>query len=300
MKQLSSDLKQGIAARVATLATCWRVERNDGVVFGFTSHREDLVWPGEPEVIYRAKGGYTPSAVETDSSFAVDNMELEGILRDAGITDQDVREGLYDYAEVLVFKMDYKVPSNGRLIIKRGNVGEFTLRDGVYVTEIRGLAQRLSRTFMRLVTPDCDAQLFDHRCRAVRDGWYNTGTVTGGDGRSVIEFTLAGTERVAGFFNDGLVSFTSGFGNGRFREIKAHTKSGDLHRVTLFDATAWTVGVDDTIEIEAGCDKKWETCKSRFNNLLNFRGFPKVPGTDKLLQYPDYAGGGGGGGGGKG
>ena len=35
-----------------------------------------------------------------------------------------------------------------------------------------------------------------------------------------------------------------------------------------------------------GCDKRSSTCSDRFNNLLNFQGFPAVPGEDFLTVYP--------------
>ena len=34
------------------------------------------------------------------------------------------------------------------------------------------------------------------------------------------------------------------------------------------------------------CDKTWETCVATFDNGLNFRGFPHVPGDDYLTAYP--------------
>ena len=35
-----------------------------------------------------------------------------------------------------------------------------------------------------------------------------------------------------------------------------------------------------------GCDKRASTCSERFDNLLNFRGFPDIPGEDFLTLYP--------------
>jgi len=32
-----------------------------------------------------------------------------------------------------------------------------------------------------------------------------------------------------------------------------------------------------------GCDKRFETCIKKFNNAVNFRGEPHVPGYDELL-----------------
>jgi hypothetical protein len=35
-----------------------------------------------------------------------------------------------------------------------------------------------------------------------------------------------------------------------------------------------------------GCDRRLGTCRNRFDNVANFRGFPHIPGTDFVLRYP--------------
>jgi uncharacterized phage protein (TIGR02218 family) len=50
------------------------------------------------------------------------------------------------------------------------------------------------------------------------------------------------------------------------------------------------------IRLEAGCDKRAETCRLKFDNFLNFRGFPHIPGEDWLSSYPVSAGNNDGGG----
>ena len=48
-----------------------------------------------------------------------------------------------------------------------------------------------------------------------------------------------------------------------------------------FARLAW----GDGFVIRAGCDKRLETCRDRFANVLNFRGFPNIPGQDAVLRY---------------
>jgi uncharacterized phage protein (TIGR02218 family) len=40
------------------------------------------------------------------------------------------------------------------------------------------------------------------------------------------------------------------------------------------------------VELREGCDKRFETCVSRFGNAVNFRGEPHLPGNDLLTRYP--------------
>ena len=41
----------------------------------------------------------------------------------------------------------------------------------------------------------------------------------------------------------------------------------------------------DTFVVTAGCDKRFDTCRARFNNAVNFRGFPHIPGNDFITSY---------------
>jgi uncharacterized phage protein (TIGR02218 family) len=38
--------------------------------------------------------------------------------------------------------------------------------------------------------------------------------------------------------------------------------------------------------VNAGCDKRLATCRDRFANAVNFRGFPHIPGNDFVISYP--------------
>ncbi|MDO7631675.1 MAG: phage BR0599 family protein, partial [Loktanella sp.] len=34
------------------------------------------------------------------------------------------------------------------------------------------------------------------------------------------------------------------------------------------------------------CDKRAENCRVKFDNLVNFQGFPDIPGEDWLMSVP--------------
>src|SRR5260221_2596180 len=48
MKSISDDLKAHFGADCTTLAVLWKVTRQDGVKFGFTTHDQDITYPGPP------------------------------------------------------------------------------------------------------------------------------------------------------------------------------------------------------------------------------------------------------------
>jgi uncharacterized phage protein (TIGR02218 family) len=99
-------------------------------VLGFTDHVRDLEVDG---VTYRAASGYTRTAIRSTADLAVDNLDVESVFSDDGITEEDLRTGRYDFAEVRMFL----VLGQGILKLRRGWLGEVTIRDGMYVAELR-------------------------------------------------------------------------------------------------------------------------------------------------------------------
>ena len=69
-------------------------------------------------------------------------------------------------------------------------------------------------------------------------------------------------------------------------EIKAHGFAAGQARLTLWQAMPEQVAPGDGFTVTAGCDKSFATCRARFANTDNFRGFPQIPGNDFLLATP--------------
>ena len=53
----------------------------------------------------------------------------------------------------------------------------------------------------------------------------------------------------------------------------------------LLPAVGPAIAAGDGFAVAAGCDKKFATCKAKFGNALNFRGFPHLPGNDAAYGY---------------
>jgi len=56
--------------------------------------------------------------------------------------------------------------------------------------------------------------------------------------------------------------------------------------VQVRDLPPATVETGCVVELREGCDKRFDTCVSRFANAVNFRGEPHLPGNDLLTRYP--------------
>jgi len=56
--------------------------------------------------------------------------------------------------------------------------------------------------------------------------------------------------------------------------------------VQLRDLPRAPIDIGCRVELREGCDKRFATCVSRFDNAVNFRGEPHLPGNDLLTRYP--------------
>ncbi|RMF08899.1 MAG: DUF2163 domain-containing protein [Alphaproteobacteria bacterium] len=277
MKTTTTALATHLTQEVTRLVTCWRVRRKDGVVLGFTTHDRALEVEG---LVYRPSSAFTPTAIADSNRFNVDNLDVTGVLSSAAITEPDLRSGLYDGAEVRIFLVDWADPDGGTVELRQGWIGEVTLKDGVFVAEVRGLMQALQHTFGAAYSPECRADLGDSQCKVNLSAFTLQGTVaTVTDHR---RFTASPLGKADDWFAYGLLRWLTGDNAGRAVEVKAQT--GDAFE--LWDAMASDIAVGDLFTVHAGCDKRFSTCKTKFANAINFRGEPHMPGADAVLDYP--------------
>ncbi|MBW7836858.1 MAG: DUF2163 domain-containing protein [Sphingomonadales bacterium] len=277
MRTISAALAAHLSAEVTTLAMCFAVRRRDGVRLGFTTADQALEIDGAR---YLPGAGLTPSDIAASRQMNVDEMEVVGVLSAHSISDNDLRAGLYDFAEVEIFLVNWASPSDGRVTLLRGWLGEATLKNGAFVAEVRGLAQSLQQTFGEVYSPECRADLGDARCRADLSAVTVTATVaTAGTTRA---FTATALGVADGWYDYGVLRWLTGVNAGRRIEVKRQLGNG----IELYDAMPASPQAGDVFSLAAGCDKRFATCKTKFANAANFRGEPHVPGIDSLLDYP--------------
>lgn len=279
MKTISIELKNHLAGEVTTLATCWKLTRRDDTVYGFTSHDKDIVFDS---VTYAASTGFTPSAIDNNAALSVDNLDVEGMLSDGSITEADIMAGKYDFAEIEIFQVNYSDLAQGALKLRRGWLGEVSFHRNSFIAEVRGLTQLLSQRIGELYSPSCRAALGDTRCKVNMSTHTVAGSVT--IAASSQEFIDSGRSETTGLFNFGTITFTSGDNEGLSVEVKEYFLQGGDGKIILALPMPYSISIGDNYSMTKGCDKTVSTCHSRFNNVLNFRGEPSVPGLDRMLE----------------
>lgn len=262
-------------------ARAWAVTRGDGMTLGFTDHDQPLRFQG---IEFRPESGMSARAVMQSSGLAVDNSEVAGMLSDDAITEADLLAGRWDGAELRLWEVDWNNPASRKLLF-RGHLGEITRQGSAFQAELRGLAEALNKAGGRVYHPRCAAVLGDAKCKADLDapGYRAEAEVLAvfEDGARIRLADLPGYDDA--WFERGTVEVLSGEAAGLSGVIKRDAPLADGGReIELWGAITAELQPDDLLRLTAGCDRRAETCRLKFNNFLNFRGFPHLPSEDWL------------------
>lgn len=262
-----------LTAPVVPLAWCWRIERRDGVRIGLTTHDRDLVIGG---LAYRAAPGIRPSAIRQAMGLAGDRMDIEGALTADMLSAADLASGRWNGARLTLLCADWEAAEDRHIVIAEGRLGEVAMQGQAFSAELRGGDDWLERPVVPISSAGCRAELGDRRCGVALAALTHRRVTSAASGQAV---TVPGAP-------DGLAYGRLRWLGGPSRGLSATiiAQSGDV--LTLADPVPKGAAAGMTVELIAGCDKRAETCRTRFHNIANFRGEPHLPGTDLLTRYP--------------
>lgn len=278
MRTLPTALLTHYQSGATTIATCVRVVRRDGAVYGFTDHDRDVVVDG---FTYSAVIGVDASTITTSSTMDVDNLEISTVLSAVGASAADIQAGVWNGAAVHVFEVNWRDTSMGVNDLKRASWGDVSHgRSGVTISAV-GMMSRMQNNVGRTVLPTCDADFGDSRCGFNKAAvTVSSVVVTGVGSRS--QFTASSLAHAAGYFDFGKITFNSGANSGLAKEIKLFQSGGII---LLEESFPFAVSIGDVFSIEPGCGKRRnEDCRDRWGNVINFRGFHDLPGVDQMVR----------------
>jgi len=86
----------------------------------------------------------------------------------------------------------------------------------------------------------------------------------------------------------GKLLFTSGNADpdgNKNHDIHMEVKTSTVNEFNLFLPMPFEIIIGDTFDVYYGCDKRLTICKDKFNNHINFQGFPYIPGVDQISKF---------------
>lgn len=256
-------------ARLVLLTTA------DGKEYGFTDTDVPITVDG---VEYKPAPGLSAARLSSTATTEVSAQNLQSGWVD--VPEEDLRGGRLDNADVVCSWVAWEEPDEGEFITFAGKLGEITWDESGFNVDIVDFMKSLELNIGHTYTATCRHRLYGQpepgslgACMVDPAAYTFTGTVATVETQKWV-FTLSGDAagKPDGYYSAGFVKFTSSLNTGLAAFIKTHIGN----QITLFLPTAFVIPVGTTFTIQAGCDKTLETCKSKFNNVVNHGGFPHI------------------------
>lgn len=276
-------------------ATCWTFTRTDGLVLGYTSHDQTVSFRGVDHVPCNSLAA---SAVEMSSIVgSTGSIDLIGLLSDAGVSEKDIYNGLYDGANIEVWLVPWS-NAGGETPIRliAGVVGANGHETASYRQELLTEGQRLQqRALLETITPGCRflfGNQVDPRCPVDLSLLEVTGSVTAlaipnastDSARRI--FSDSTRLEADGYFSLGRVTWTTGANVGAISEVKDFIGG----QFILWESLLNHIALTDAYIATPGCDKSPAAHLTFEPDMKKFGGFPFVSGPDMLVRRPDAKG----------
>ncbi|WP_095012177.1 DUF2163 domain-containing protein [Tsuneonella mangrovi] len=256
------------------VATFWRIHRRDGVTLGFTSHDRDLTFGG---IRHRAAPGMLPSAIRRTAALTGDSAEMQGALAHDSISEEDLKAGLFDAAQVEAGAVDWETGEHA--VLYSGTIGSVSQEAGTFSAELKSAKTALEVDVVPRTSPTCRAPFCGPGCGLSAPRFTHEAQVIGID-----------TQANRVLFDDPAPSLMAG-GSVRWIEgphvgLAMDVLDADATGLLLDSRLDPALGSGTRTVLREGCDHTLATCHARFANAVNFRGEPFLPGNDLIARYP--------------
>lgn len=282
MKQIPAVLMAALDSR--TVSYCYLIKivsERSGAVYGFTTSDARIEFDdGIHNVVYSPVNSLTPQNIQEVSDMDTDTTEAHGWFTDAIRRLFDAGE--MDGGEATVYRVLYDNLAAGAELIMFGVVAGVKYEadpNSPRKVQIRGLDHLLKTKRNDLYSITCRNDFGDARCGKTFTWSYGTISAVE-DG--FLQFTVSGIAADDGYFDSGVIRFTSGDNQGA--ELEIETWGDDNVRLSF--ATPYPVSIGDTVSLRRDCNKFAETCINTYANIVNFNGEHLTPVQDKSLMIP--------------
>ena len=264
------------------MADLFRITLSNGQILRHTNADMPVVWDGQTYEAHKLiiKRGAMRVAVGLDVDSNTLEIAAEPDYRLEGLQwSVAALGGALDGARVVIeriFFSDWATPV-GAVVIFSGRVSDVSGSRSAVKVDVKSDIELLNVSSPRnIYQAGCMRTLYDGGCKVNREKFTVNGRVTAN--------STTGTElacnltQADGWFNQGVIKFTSGRNAGLSRTVKEH-KGG---RLSFALRLPFPPQSGDVFKIYPGCDKRQETCGKKFDNIVHFRGFPYIPAADTI------------------
>lgn len=284
MRNLPAALEAELEGRAYGICRLIEIRRKSGAITRLAEHQDDIVIAG---ATYAKARGFRVSSMPFVLNSSSTTVTFEVVAVDGGSVDPDeLRNGRYDSAGIIISACSHLLPANGLIPLFRGQFADVNFSDtGLARVSVEGLLSKARKLVVEHYSPMCRTFFGDARCKVPLGPLTQAGTVTAISGYNV-NISGAAASASAGHWRLGLIIPTSGLGVGDAFEIREWNSPV----VKTFIPAVGKITAGDQVNLIPGCDftRGPKGC-GRWNNIINYRGEPYVPGGDAGdITYSDW------------
>jgi uncharacterized phage protein (TIGR02218 family) len=265
----------GIAeGELTSMALCWRLERTDGAGIALAGHDQALVHDG---ISFEPAPGMMPASITRSLGLEADTGEVTGALSSEALDAEDLELGRWNGARAQLEAVDWNDAGGPAIALLGGEIGTVAVDGNGFTADLHGAAARLAEAVCPATSAECRASFGDKNCRVDLAGRSLRASVV-----EAVDGAVTLDREIDNRFVLGRLRYMSGANCGLTTIILAV----DGATLRIRDLPRGAVETGCRIELREGCDKRFDTCVTRFRNAVNFRGEPHLPGNDLLTRYP--------------
>lgn len=287
MKDISLELQSHLSSEVVDYTILFRIDLQNGGYITFNNYPASLTFNGQE---YPAERYFEihkdKSSNNKNNNYAIVKCSyIDGV-----ISEQDIANKILHFAKIEMFIISPNAISFGKITSRYGYIDEIKYDATSFSLHIRPISYRLNGKITSNYSQNCRTAFADSKCGLNIANFTSVSSVTSQakDGYKYKAFydenlaaVITAPNYSDGYFNFGRIKFTSGANANIEMNIRRSNAAGYIE---LFTNLPYKINSGDSYEIIAGCDKQFSTCISKYNNAVNFRGEPHIPGNSKLLN----------------
>lgn len=286
MQNLDVSWNAHLALNVTQICHCLKIEKG-GISLYLTDHDRPLLFL---EHDYVPDDNLHIAPAKFYRNLLDDKFEILTAIGDNGLSYDLIEADHLQDAQFYLYQVNWGMPDEYNLL-KIGVVGNIYIEEAQLKITLHGIAKPLEKRHNRLLQEKCDAQFGGNRCN-IDTGlaiYRKLGQISLLKTTHSFEIELpAGVD--SGYFDGGSIEWQSGentnIGAEKLRIMRQFKLSDSIHSIILQRAAKYPIALEDELKLTVGCDKSFETCRDRFANGAEFRGFDQMPGKAFKFTYP--------------
>ena len=251
---------------ILRLAYCFRITPAWGPVITITDYHAnlDVIVAGTGKVTFTPGPGLQIGSIDRPMGLEERFLAVSGFF-DSVLTLDDFRAGRFASGTVEFWMVDWAFSGGVPL-----RVDSFLLDKGEWKTDrwslkLTGLTAHLRRPVGRTATRTCPYSFGDADCKLTRSTFSESKTVSSIDTQRRIFRASTLLTQVDGFYDWGLLEWTSGNNNAITSIVGLWTDTGRIMALRI--PTPFDIQVGDAFTIFAGDDHTFATCRDKFDNV---------------------------------